>query len=74
MGQSSDWIHYDGTVKAVTERAVKLIIGDKDDGAVWLPKSQIRGGDKITYKTGEKVTVEIPEWLAKEKDSELGGY
>ena len=50
-----------------TKDAVLVRDGDKD--VVWLPKSQIEydndGGDP---GTGTIIDVNVPEWLAEEKD------
>jgi len=59
-----DTVEVNGEVKATTERAVLLDVGDGD--RVWLPRSQIEEGiDDV--EVGEDLTVTIPEWLANQE-------
>lgn len=55
-------------IKKVGDKAILFHDGDKD---IWLPKSQIaikRHCNKdAPMKVLECVTVNLPEWLAKEK-------
>lgn len=39
---------------------------EEDDSCIWLPKSQIHYDRKAEY--GELIDIEMPEWLAIEKE------
>ena len=42
----------------------------EEPGVFWLPKSQIRNLEVFNatkYSNGDKIELEIPEWLAREK-------
>ena len=41
----------------------------EDDDTIWLPKSQISYDEKLNgYERGDTITVEMPEWLAEDKE------
>lgn len=61
----SDNVWIEGEVLEETELALKLDAGGMD---VWLPKSQISDYTNEAYQQGDLIEVEIPEWLALEKD------
>lgn len=48
--------------KYETEKAI-LVLNLKDK-EVWIPKSQI----EVDHETGDVVDIQIPEWLAIEKE------
>lgn len=50
-------------VKIATEKALLCVV---DGTEVWLPRSQILDGD--LDKRGDSGEIEIPTWLADEKD------
>jgi len=59
----------EGIVKHETDKAVLIQVDGDPDNEVWIPKSQIEwestGG---LYAIGDEVEMEIPEWLAIEKE------
>lgn len=64
----------DGKIVRQTAAGVAFLT---DDATIWLPKSQLfsieyeTGGDSEEIRLGQQVrTVEIPGWLAREKDLE----
>jgi hypothetical protein len=70
---------YDGVFVAKTDKAILFVpennvrwSGERaawdDESAVWLPKSQIAYDDTREYKKGEPISLEIPDWLAEEKE------
>ena len=61
---SNEIVEVAGKVLAKTPEAILINDGDKD---AWLPISQIENYDE-SWKTGETVDLEIPEWLATEKE------
>lgn len=58
-------IELEGYIAWETEQAILF-----DDGTVqaWLPKSMIESEDDISAGNDDLVTIEIPEWLAEEKE------
>lgn len=38
------------------------------DAEIWLPKSQIKGFEEDTYSKWDGISIEIPIWLAEEKE------
>jgi len=66
----SDWqardggpVTVEGWIKHTTDKAILLEV---DGEETWLPKSQIPDQD-WDHLFDEKVTVEVPFWLAKQK-------
>jgi hypothetical protein len=55
---------YDVEIEVCSELAIKVNDGDKCVGE-WLPMSEIE--IQPGYKVGDIVTVEVPDWLAREK-------
>jgi hypothetical protein len=53
----------DVEVIAETEKALLIFDGDREE---WVPRSQI-GKTSDVHEKGDKGTILIPEWLAKEK-------
>ena len=54
------------TLKAETDKAWKVDAGLKKDQ--WIPKSQILDYSENEFKSGDSIEIEIPEWLAFEKE------
>lgn len=50
-----------------TETAGAWVFKDADGNDVVLPKSQVDVADLIEPDPGDVVTVEMPEWLAKNR-------
>ena len=61
---SSEIIEVSGEILAKSAAAILINDGDRD---AWLPISQIQNYDE-SWKKGETVDFEIPEWLATEKE------
>lgn len=62
MSDETTWIEIE--VKHFTESA---ILCEHGQGECWIPKSQIRDySDEVVL--GEIIEIEIPEWLAADKD------
>ena len=61
---SSEIIEVSGEILAKSAAAILINDGDRD---AWLPISQIQNYDE-SWKKGETVDLEIPEWLATEKE------
>lgn len=61
---SNEIVEVTGKVLAKTPGAILINDGDRD---AWLPISQIQNYDE-SWKMGETVDLEIPEWLATEKE------
>ena len=41
----------------------------EEEDTIWLPKSQISYGEKLNgYERGDTIMIEMPEWLAEEKE------
>lgn len=55
-------VTYD-SIKRETDKAILFVIGDEE---VWIPTSQIDGDSGDLENEGG--TIEIPEWLATEKE------
>jgi hypothetical protein len=58
-----DLVEVTGEIYAETEKAIMFSDDGERGNAVWLPRSQIE-----IHQEGEKVTIVMPEWLAKEKE------
>ena len=54
------------TLKAETDKAWQVDAGLKKDK--WIPKSQILDYSENEFKSGDSIEIEIPEWLAFEKE------
>ena len=54
-----------GEIKRETELAIRFFDGTK---TVWLPKSQIEYDEPNPVSRHGMTTVEMPEWLAIEKE------
>jgi hypothetical protein len=68
------WARIDGVLGKETSRAVMFLV---DGRCKWIPKSQLgrieyeEGGDSREIRVGQAVrSVEVPPWLAREKDIE----
>ena len=57
-------IEVTGEILSKSNMAILINDGDRD---AWLPISQIQNYDE-SWKKGETVDLEIPEWLATEKE------
>lgn len=53
--------------KGQTQAAIRLQETEKSQ-SFWLPKSQIDVADYDTLVDGETIDVDIPNWLAEEKE------
>jgi len=53
-----------------TEAAIRVSDDGNEDNAQWVPISQIENWDEFSenLKKGNVITIEIPEWLAHEKE------
>ena len=51
-----------GTVSLVTEKAVKIIVGDK---YAWIPKKCVANLDKIVLEEGSTQEIELVGWFQK---------
>jgi len=52
-----------------TDKAIS--IRQEEGESIWIPKSLVKNLEDSDYKTffnGDEITIEIPEWLAEEKD------
>ena len=70
MGYSNEKEEYHGIYQTETDDAILFLPGDwepTEDG-VWLAKSQIDYDDSVKYERGDAIVVEIPEWLAYDKE------
>ena len=45
-----------------------ILIEDENDNQVWIPKSQIANWEEDMYEKHDDFEIEIPEWLAIEKE------
>ena len=61
--EKMEMVEVGGIVKATTDLAI-LLNNDEHDN--WIPLSQIE--DVSDYEVGEDIVINIPEWLAFEKD------
>ena len=61
---SSIWVSV--VLKIETEKAWLVDAGIKKD--TWVPKSQIIDYSENEFKIGDTIEIEIPEWLALEKE------
>lgn len=59
----SDLVDLTVTRHAETEKAILVSDDGEQDGAVWLPKSQI----EINVDSGTTLQITMPEWLAIDK-------
>jgi hypothetical protein len=59
-------VEIDVELIAVTDMAVFVDEGKEDP--VWIPKSQTQNEDIDEMQIGDTFTLEIPEWLALEKE------
>jgi len=61
---ASNYHHLDvDEIKAETDKALLLVIGDEE---FWIPKTQIESPDD--YKKGDKnCTVSVTDWIARQK-------
>jgi len=62
--EHDDGIEIDGTVLAVTDKAILLDISGH--GQEWIPISQIMDGDDSPAK-GEEIELTITTWIAEQK-------
>ena len=51
-----------GTVSLVTEKAVKIIVGDK---YAWIPKKCVANLDKIALEEGSTPEIDLVGWFQK---------
>lgn len=51
-------------IKAQTEKAI--LVEDLNGKDIWIPKSQIEADE--LFETGQKQSVQMPEWLAIDKE------
>ncbi|MCK5607552.1 hypothetical protein KAR91_37055 [Candidatus Pacearchaeota archaeon] len=61
---SNETTDVSGEIVRITGQAILINDGDRD---VWLPISQIENFDE-SWKVKDTVDLEIPEWLAIEKE------
>ena len=64
MSRQDETIDITVHVHHSTPRAILVSEDGEQDGAVWLPLSQIEG---YNDETGQEVIIELPEWLARAK-------
>ena len=55
-------------VDLVRETAMAILVDPGDGDEVWLPKSQIVDVETLPSIPANGVDIEIPEWLALDKD------
>jgi hypothetical protein len=68
-GKTQDKKYISMTFRVMNETE-KAIAVDWFDEKIWMPKSQIKaedGGPAGGYNKGETVTIQVSEWIAKEK-------
>ena len=53
-------------IKQETDLAILVDHGTEDNE--WIPKSQVSDQSEDPYQVGDSLEIEIPEWLALEKD------
>ncbi len=53
-------------VRVVWGTESALLVTSDEESEVWLPRSQVKSTEEI--KTGKTICIEIPEWLAIEKE------
>ncbi len=53
-------------IKQITTLAI--LVDHGVEKSVWIPRSQISDYSEETYQVGDKIEIEIPEWLALKKD------
>lgn len=61
---SSVWV----PVTLMIETELAWMVDGGRDKDVWIPKSQIQDYSETEYEIGDDIEIEIPEWLAMEKD------
>jgi len=61
--QEDEPLEFTGIVKAITEKAILIDMGELD---IWIPKSQMTSPYEPEVK--EELDFEIPAWLAEAKD------
>ena len=61
---------YHGIYKTETDMAILFLPGDwePDEEGIWLPKSRISYDDSVQYERGDAIVIEIPDWLAEDKE------
>ena len=66
MRDNQEFIEISCTFVHHTDKAVLINDGDRE---VWIPKSQISVlEDWYDLEPGDPLTIEIPEWLAEDKE------
>ena len=61
---STVWIPV--TLEVETDMAWR--VSDGQGKSIWIPKSQIQDYSESEYKSGDEIEIELPEWLALEKE------
>lgn len=64
-GQESDKINIIVLLKMETDKAVMI---NYEGDNIWLPKSQIEFDGRLDLHIEKEIEIQIPEWLAVEKD------
>lgn len=57
-------------VNRVTERAIKVTLAKHPYRLIYLPKSQVKGGDRIEAGA-EGLTIEVTDWIWNQKLAEM---
>lgn len=70
MSWNNETEEYRGYYIAETDMAILFRPTDweEKDGNVWLPKSQIEYDKSIEYDREDDIVIEIPNWLAEDKE------
>lgn len=49
-----------------TEKAIKVEIGEVEDGLIWIPKSQIHDDSEV-WKAEQSGTLVVSNWFAEQR-------